>query len=422
MTATDIVLNLDKLRSLLLAAQGLLTPPTKTAQKEDLLAAIRRMDLLQIDTISVVNRSPYFVLWSRLGHYDPTWLEQLQTEGALFEYWAHMLSFIPIEDYGLYRRMMLDDLPRYWPSKSRQFIAENPQVIDSVMGRIRAEGGLRSADFIRRESDDDKYMRGVWTGGWKVEKLALESLFNTGDLMVARRNKFQRVYDLPERILPGWNDAEAPSYDALMRTLVLKSVRALGAAPARWIPDYFRLPKKEVVTLVAQLAAEGNLLTAAVAEWDEPVYIHPDNRDLLDAAANNSQVATRTTLLSPFDPVVWDRERTETLFDFSYRLECYTPAAKRRYGYFVLPVLFRGALVARLDAKAHRKAGQFEVKAFYLEPGVDATAEMVAEIGAAITACARWHGTPKVQVARSDPPELAEKLARAVDSIPKTDP
>ena len=412
MTVTDLVLNLDNLRSLLLAAQGLLTPPTKPAQKEDVLAAIRRMDVLQIDTISVVNRSPYFVLWSRLGDYDPAWLELLQAEGALFEYWAHMLSFIPIEDYGLYRRMMLDDLPRYWPSKSRQFIAENPQIIDAVMERIRAERGLRSADFIRRESDDDKYMRGVWTGGWKVEKLALESLFNTGDLMVPRRNKFQRVYDLPERILPGWKDAEVPSYDTLIRTLVLKSVRALGAAPARWVPDYFRLPKKEVITLVEQLAAEGSLLTAAVAGWDDPVYIHPDNLTLLNAAANNALIATHTTLLSPFDPVVWDRERTETLFDFTYRLECYTPAAKRRYGYFVLPVLYRGALVARLDAKAHRKTGQFEVKAFYLEPGIKVTDELVSEIGAAITACARWHDTPEVRITRSDPPELAEKLAR----------
>jgi len=355
------------------------------------------------------------VLWSRLGDFDPNWLEMLQVDGKLFEYWAHMLSFIPIEDYGLYRRMMLDDMPRYWPSRSRQFIAENPQVVETVMARIRAEGGLRSADFKRYESKQT-FIQGVWTGGWKVEKLALESLFNTGELMVARRRKFQRVYDLPERILPGWNDAEAPSYDALMRTLTLKSVCALGAAPARWIPDYFRLPKKEVYLLVEQLAAEGRLLRAAAAGWDEPVYIHPENRALLDAALMNRLQATHTTLLSPFDPVVWDRERAETLFNFTYRLECYTPAAKRHYGYFVLPVLYRGALVARLDAKAHRKEGRFEVKAFYLEPGVLATDDMISEIGAAIAACARWHKTPEVQIIGSNPPELAEKLAGAVDS------
>ena len=421
MTATDITLTLENLRSMLLAAQGLLTAPAKAAQKEDLLDAIQRMVVLQIDTISVVNRSPYFVLWSRLGDYDPDWLEALQADGRLFEYWAHMLSFIPIEDYGLYRRMMLDDLPRYWPSKSRQFIAENPQVIDAVMARIRAEGGLRSADFARRESDT-KYMKGVWTGGWKVEKLALESLFNTGDLMVARRNKFQRVYDLPERIVSGWNDAEAPSYDALMRALVLKSVLALGAAPARWIPDYFRLPKQEVYPLVEQLAAEGSLLTAAVDGWDQPVYIHPDNRALLHAVQSSRLQATYTTLLSPFDPLVWDRERTEALFGFSYRLECYTPAAKRKYGYFVLPVLYRGALVARLDAKAHRKERRFEVKYFYLEPGVPVMEEMVSEISAAIAACARWHGTPEVRITRSDPPELAGKLADAVEEAHETSP
>ncbi|HWQ13156.1 MAG TPA: crosslink repair DNA glycosylase YcaQ family protein [Roseiflexaceae bacterium] len=398
-------LSLDAARTLLLAAQGLLDPPAAPAEKEDVLAVIRRMGALQIDTIHVVARSPYLVLWSRLGAYQPRWLDELLAEGALFEYWSHEASFLPIEDYPLYRRLMLEGLARSWDYISRWIDAHHAEV-DRVLAQVRANGGVRSADFERTDGQ-----KGTWWN-WKVEKMALEMLYTRGDLMIARRQNFQRVYDLRERVLPAWDDSQAPSLEETRRALALKTVHALGVTPARWLADYFRLKKQNSARLLEQLATEGALLAAEVEGWKEPAYIHPEHRALAEAAASGMLRSTVTTLLSPFDPLVWDRARALELFGFEYRIECYTPAPKRRYGYFTLPILHRGALAGRLDPKAHRKEGVFEVKALYLEPGVPLTPELLHELAGALRACAAWHGCPQVLVRRSEPPELAASLER----------
>ena len=389
-------------RALLLDAQGLLAPPARAAEKSDVLDTIRRMGVLQIDTIHVVARSPYLVLWSRLGHYAPRWLDELLAEGALFEYWSHEASFLPIEDYPLYRARMLAGTSRGW-TYSREWMAANHEGVDALLEHIRANGQVRSADFERTDGQ-----KGSWWN-WKFEKMALEMLFISGELMIARRENFQRVYDLRQRVLPSWDDAQAVAPEVARRELALKAVRALGVAPARWLGDYFRTDRRATAQAARELAAEGALLTAEVEGWSEPAYIHPDNRALAEAA--ESLRPELTTLLSPFDPLVWDRARALELFGFEYRIECYTPAPKRRYGYFTLPILHRGALVGRLDPKAHRRDGVFEVKDLYLEPGVPVTDELLHELAAALRACAVWHATPEVAVRRSDPPELAGLLA-----------
>jgi uncharacterized protein len=395
-------------RALLLAAQGLCSPPERPAIKGDVLECVRRMGVLQIDSIAVVARSPYLVLWSRLGPYDPLWLDELLAEGALFEYWSHAASFIPIEDYGLYRRFMLDGR-----EKTRAWMTAHPEEIGRVMARVREGGEVRSAEFERT----DGRAGGWWE--WKPEKRALEHLFAAGELMISRRDpNFHRVYDLRERVLeralPGWEDAHAPPYEEVERDLALKAVRALGVAAARWVPDYFRLRKRGIAGLLEGLADRGGLLRARIE--DEPAYVHPDNAGLAEAAVSGDLRPSLTTLLSPFDPVVWDRARASELFGFEYRIEVYTPAARRRYGYYSLPILHRGALVGRLDAKAHRKEGLFEVRALHLEPGVPATEDLVAGLGGALRGCADWHGTPQVSVRRSDPPELVESLQAAVEA------
>jgi uncharacterized protein len=391
---------------LLLAAQGLGSPPRRPATKDDVLGAIRRMGVLQIDSISVVARSPYLVLWSRIGAYDPIWLDELLAEGAIFEYWSHAACFVPIEDYALYRRLMLDKT-----DKTRVWMQAHPEALEQVMGHIRKEGPVRSAEFART----DGKAGGWWE--WKPEKRALEHLFAAGELMISHRENFHRVYDLRERVLanalPNWEDALAPTEYEVRRALALKAVRALGVAVGRWVPDYFRTPKRGAASLLEELAEEGFLLRAEIE--DEPAYVHPENARLAEKVLSGRPQSSVTTLLSPFDPVVWDRARASELFGFDYKIEVYTPAARRRYGYYSLPILHDGALVGRLDAKAHRKEGHFEVKAAHLEPGVPMSDELVASLAGALRACASWHATPDVLVRSSDPPELADALRSTLD-------
>ena len=402
---TELILSLAAARALHLAAQGMLRPRRRKAVKDDVMEAIRAMGVLQIDTISVVARSPYLVLWSRLGDYDPAWLDQHLAEGRLFEYWAHEACFVPIEDYGLYRHRMLDPSAMGW-KYSASWADERAGEVAAVLAHIRANGPARSSDFERTDGESG----GWWE--WKSEKRSLEVLFTSGQLMIARRHNFQRVYDLAERVHPEWHDSQLAPHDEVRRKLVLRAVKALGVCKAAWIPDYHRTrrPHPDAEALVAQ----GALLRARVAGWDAPVYIHPDHLALARSAADGDLAPSLTAILSPFDPIVWDRRRALELFDFDYRLECYTPAEKRRYGYFTLPVLRRGALVGRVDAKAHRRAGVFELKSVALEPGVRVSERFSRDIAAALVRCARWHGCTDVVLTEAIPHSFAAQLKAAL--------
>jgi len=404
---TELILSRSGARALHLAAQGLLQARRRKAQKADVLDAIRRMGVLQIDTIHVVARSPYLVLWSRLGDYPQVWLEQHLAEGALFEYWAHEACFLPIEDYRLMRHRMLDPSAMGWKYNVK-WLRERRQEVDAILSHVRENGPARSSDFERK----DGQAGGWWE--WKPEKRSLEVLFTTGQLMIARRHNFQRIYDLAERVLPGWDDGQLPPMAQTQRELALKSVKALGLARAAWVADYYRTrpPRPDLEAL----AGEGALLRARVEGWKDPVYIHPELADLAQSAADGSLSPTLTTILSPFDPVVWDRRRAVELFDFDYRLECYTPAGKRRYGYFTLPILRRGALAGRVDAKAQRRTGVFEVKNLALEPGVRISDRFVRDVAGAMQRLANWHGCPRIEVARSDPEDFAAILQSVLDA------
>ncbi len=391
----------------MLAAQGLLEPPTLPATQDSVLQVIRRMGVLQIDTIHVVARSPYLVLWSRLGSYEPRWLDQLLAETRLFEYWAHAACFIPIEDYPLYRRWMLESKRLGWDAV--KWLADHRELADRVLTRIQQEGPLRSADFEGAKSPG-----GWWN--WKDEKIALEHLLVSGDLMVRARKNFQRIYDLRVRVLPDWDDTQTPSLAEVRRSFILRGVACLGLVRSAWAGDYFRIGKNGIARELNALAEEGALLVDAVEGWDDPVYIHPENAGLLARARAGELRPSYTTLLSPFDPLVWDRARARELFNFDYTIECYLPAAKRRYGYFSLPILHKGALAGRLDAKAFRQNGIFEVRNLVLEAGVQPDPELVTSLHGAIQACANWHGTPQVQVVRCDPPELAGMLLFALSA------
>jgi uncharacterized protein len=391
-------------QNVMLAAMGLDRRPVKRATKQSVLEIIRRMSALQIDTIHVVARSPYLVLWSRLGNYESVWLDELLAEGKLFEYWSHEACFLPIEDYPLYRHRMIAPGSMGW-KYSHEWIDSHAEEVSRVLERVRLQGEARSSDFART----DGKRSGWWE--WKPEKRALEMLLTAGELMIRRRHNFQRIYALRESILPAWNDSQLPSQTEVNRALTLKAVRALGIAKAEWVGDYFRTNKRETEKLTKQLGDENELLPVEVEGWNEAGYVHPDNRKLVRAAATAGKLKPQlTTLLSPFDPLVWDRARAREMFDFDYRIECYTPAAKRRYGYFTLPILNRGKLIGRLDAKAHRKEGFFEVKSLHLETKAKITDEMIKDISGALRECAAWHKTPEVVIRQSDPPEVASLI------------
>ena len=391
-------LSLPHARALHLHAQGLLNPPKRKATKDDVLAAIQRMALLQIDTISVVARSPYLVLFSRLGAYDPAWLDALLAEGKLFEYWAHEACFIPIEDYAQLRHRMLDPAAMGWKYSVR-WQQEHQSEIAALIEHIRQNGPVRSRDFERQSGKGN----GWWD--WKPEKRHLEVLFTSGQLMVRERQNFQRVYDLAERILPGWDDArDLPTPEAARLAMLRQSCRALGIIKTGWVADYYRLKRGKYGEHLQQLADEGELLPARVEGWPHEVFVH---HSLRDAALDDKLSATTTTLLSPFDPVVWDRKRASELFGFDYRIECYTPAARRQFGYFTLPILHRGKLIGRVDAKAHRAQGLFEIKSLHLEADIRQTKRLRDDLQRAIRRTADWHGTPQVQFSRQSEQWLA---------------
>ena len=394
-------LSLQDARHLQLAAQGLLTPRRAKAKPADLLATIRRMALLQIDTISVVARSPYLVLFSRLGQYDPRWLEQLLAEGDIFEYWAHEACFIPREDYRLLRHRMLDPAAMGWKF-SANWLATYKQEIGQIIERIRQHGPVRAADFERKGEKGN----GWWD--WKPEKRHLEVLFTAGQLMVRERRNFQRVYDLAERVMPDWCDErDLPSQEQVRREMVQASCRALGLVKTGWVADYYRLRRGKYDALLHQLADEGELLPVRVEGWQHGAFVHASLADELAMALAGTLKATHTTVLSPFDPLVWDRKRVSELFNFDYRIECYTPAPKRQYGYFVLPLLHRGKLVGRMDAKAHRQQGIFEIKSLYLEDGVRVTRTLAQDLARALQKLADWHQTPALQYGIIPAPLLA---------------
>lgn len=395
-------LTLNDARLVVLTAQGLLTSPPSPATRDDVLSAIRRMGVLQIDTIHVVARSPYFVLFSRLGDYQAVWLDELLAEGKLFEQWAHAASYLPIEDYPLIRRLILDGMRDSYFSG---WIEENRQAVEAVREVVRSNGPVKSADF-----KSEKGHGGWWN--WKLEKGALEYMFSQGELMVIRRDNFQRVYDLFERVMPNWDDAAVPSLEEVYCQLIQKSVKSMGIARPEWVADYYRLPKRIVVSLLPDMLNKGMLCEARVQKWQEPVLYAPENSGVIESALCGDLLAEYTTLLSPFDPLIWDRSRARQLFEFDFMIQAYTPAKKRQYGYFPLPILHNGALVGRLDAKAHRQDKVFEVKGIYLENGVVPSEPLAKATADAISQCALWHKTPQIRINYCVPSEFDGLLTR----------
>jgi len=386
----SLSISLAQARRLGLAAQGFGgragNGPVTGSQ---MIRLIERLGVLQIDSVNALVRSHYLPLFSRLGNYPPDLLEQLawgqKRRRKLFEYWGHEASLMPLGLYPALRwRMHRAGQGSGIYQQLARFGVERQDVIGRVLASVRAQGALGAGSLSTREG-----RAGPWWD-WSAEKLALEWLFAAGQLTVAGRRGFERLYDLPERVIPG-AVLQLPEVDEeeAQRQLLLHAASALGVATEKDLRDYFRMEPADSRMRLAELVEAGQLQCCQVEGWRQPAYgpLHIRLPRKIVASA----------LLSPFDSLVWERERTERLFDFRYRLEIYTPVHKRVYGYYVLPFLHNEQIAARVDLRAERALGQLAVHAVHEEAlGLDDNG--LHALAAQLQAMAAWLGLARVQL------------------------
>ena len=391
-------------RRIALAAQGFDRPrPKRPAGPRQLARVIRQLGLLQIDFVNVLAPAHYQVPFSRLGPYRRAHLDDLVYRGREFtEQWAHEASIVPVETWPLLRHRMERHRVRPWGFE--KIMAETPGYIDWVLEQVRLRGPLMAGDL----PEPDGTMRripGAWFGS--VPRAALEAHFGRGLLAISVRHpNFARAYDLAERIVPALHHTRLVDRDDAQRELLRLAGRALGIAAAADLADYYRMPMGQARPRLAELVEAGDLRQVRVDGWATPAYLHRDAR--LPPSIHAS------SLLSPFDPLVWYRPRAQRLFQFEYRIEIFVPQPLRKWGYYVLPFLWGECLVARVDLKADRGARRLRVLAAYLEPGADSGA--VAEaLAIELAAWAAWLNLDAVAVERRN--AFARALAAAVRRI-----
>ncbi|MFX0593695.1 winged helix-turn-helix domain-containing protein [Melissospora conviva] len=405
MTVIDS-LSLAEARRLALAAQGFADRPVGgTADRRHLRRVLARTGLLQMDSVSVLQRAHYLPLYSRLGPYPTALLDDAayRAPRELFEYWGHEASLIPVDLHPLLRWRMEAARTAAW-GQMRHIATEQPELVARVRDEVADRGPLTAAEI----EDDAPRTTGNWGWNWSNVKRALEYLFWSGEVTAADRTaSFARRYDLPERVLPARVlDAATPSDAEAYRGLVEIAARALGVAAEPELRDYFRLPKGVVVPAVTELVEAGVLIPVTVAGRPRPAWRHAD--------VKLPRAVGRATLISPFDPLMWQRRRVEELFGFSYRIEIYVPAPKRLYGYYVLPFLQGDRFTARVDLKADRRAGRLLVPAAWIEPGAEAGETAVA-LAAELRRLAGWLGLAEVAAPAAG--DLAAPLAAALAGV-----
>jgi uncharacterized protein YcaQ len=396
-------LSLARARRIALAAQGFDRPrPVRPPSVNQITALVNRLGVLQLDSVNVFSRAHYMPVFSRLGPYDRSRLDRIAGHGPgaidrrLVEYWAHEASLIPLELHPLFRWRMADVDREAWGSISR-VARDQPDLVAETLELVTQQGPIRARDTgAVRPPPRAGHM---WN--WHEGKVALEHLFFTGQVAAARRINFERLYDTADRVIPAEvRDRPTPSEADAQRQLVRIAARALGVATEPDLGDYFRLPRAASKARVAELAAAGELTPVDVKGWTAPAYLSPGAREPRRVHAR--------ALLSPFDSLIWFRQRTERLFGFRYRIEIYTPAAQRVHGYYVLPFLLGETLVARVDLKSDRQRGVLLVQGAFAEAGVD-PADVAAELAAELRLTAAWLGLGEVVIA--DNGDLSDPLA-----------
>lgn len=380
---TDTI-SIRRARRIALAAQGFGSRALEQVGKRQLNSTIRRLGLLQIDSVNVFERSHYLPVFARLGSYDKAELDALtlNKRGPYLEYWAHEAALIPREWWPLFRWRMEDFRDREnWSQWSRQ----HASTLDWIKQELAEKGPMAASEF----EHEDNRRSGPWWG-WSDIKTGLEALFANGEVISAGRKRFERVYGLASELLPQEILHREVSRADAQRELVGHAARALGIATESDIADYFRFKKVKVADLLGELESEGLVRKVSVEGWKQPAWIHTQARipRKIEAAA----------FLSPFDPVVWERKRALRLFDFHYRIEIYTPAPKRIFGYYSLPILVDDKIVGRIDLKSDRRARILRVQSAWTEDHADP--KVIAErIAPLLERTAAWQGLESVSVA-----------------------
>lgn len=385
-------------RRIALGAQGFGDKrPTGRVDRRHLRRVLDRIGLIQIDSVNVLVRSQELPLFARLGPHSRTLIDDATADGELFEYWVHEACHVPIAQYPL-QRWAMERHPRW--KGFRQFAAERADFVEAVRERVRVDGPIVAGDLQARDRPKEAW----WD--WDDGKLALEYLFRTGEVACVRRqNDFARLYDVAERVIPAEIlNAPTPSEADAKKEMLVLAAKYHGVGTAGDLADYHRLAHTR--PLFAELVEEGRLIEVDVEGWNRVAYLHPDAKipRQIDACA----------LLSPFDPVVWYRDRAERLFGFHYRIEIYVPKPKRQYGYYVLPILLGDTLVGRIDLKADRSTRTLLVQSAWREPGV--TDGVVEPIAAELALMAGWLGLERIEVARRG--DLSGALRRVVPAGP----
>lgn len=398
-------LSLAQARRIALAAQGFADPaPTGLPTRRHLRRVLDRIGLLQMDSVNVLQRAHYLPLYSRLGPYPTTLLDRAayRAPRELFEYWGHEASLLPVDLQPALRWRMARARTHAWGGM-RRIVVEQPELVAWVLDEVKANGPLTAAEI----EHDTPREKNNWGWNWSAVKQALEFLFWAGEVTAASRNSsFARLYDIPERVLPAAVlDAPTPTPAEAHRRLVAVAARALGVAAEPELRDYFRLPVADARQAIAELVEAGELLPVRVQGWRQQAYLHVD--------ARLPRWIRATTLISPFDPLIWERARAQRLFDLNYRIEIYVPAPQRVYGYYVLPFLQGDRFTARVDLKADRRAGVLRIPAAWIEPGADA-ADTALALAAELRRLAGWLGL--AEVAAPVAGDLAGSLTAALAS------
>jgi uncharacterized protein len=406
-TRTRLALSLGEARRAALAAQGLGAPKPVAATKRHLLSTVQRLGLLQIDSVNVLVRAHYFPPFSRIGPYPTAWLDDLAyRRRRLFEYWGHAASLIPVNLFPSLRWRM--ERAKHGVGVYRglvNFAKEKAGLIQEVLEVIRQDGPSGAGDVEKAIRQEELARKAGWWE-WSDSKIALEWLFWSGQVTTSTRRNFERIYDLTERVFPDLYNGEIPDREISQRELVATAARALGVATENDLGDYFRLKLNETRPRIRELVEAGELLEVKVEGWRQPAY--------LSSALRIPRSLEAAAFLSPFDPLLWERQRTERLFGFRYRIEIYTPAAQRQHGYYVLPFLFGQNFVARLDLKADRANQSLRVVGAFAEPQTEPKT-FVHALAAELRSMADWLGLQKIVISKNG--ELAPMLRSALAAL-----